>query len=282
MGKCLLAGATVTRVSHVPFNQLLPGPHMTRSLAWPGSCWPDDPGPAVVRLHRILSRAMVGGLAIFLAFVAAALVAPGGRAAMVGLEIAVIAAGAWVVVRGFMRGLGMIEVLAILAVALGMLETPDVTGSAIHFAGYACFSLFVVAAAVAFRQGWCFGLLAFGLMCVLGVRLTSDHPISRFEVDNNIFPVMFAVAVGIFVRLLIGRAEQIDAAAAAAEAIERTNQQAQVQEVVEASVQRVLHDEVISALRAIHDLGQSNPEAVRAAANAAVAAVTALDEAASP
>lgn len=244
---------------------------------WPPSCWPTSAGPATTRLRRFVSRGICGLLTIGLVFVLPGALDGATPPATRWGAIGVVMAGCWVIWRGTRVGFALAELLVLLAITIGTFLTPDTTGSTLHFAGFLTLATYLVACVSAVKMPWVLLLGILGLVGGVGGQMWQDGRLAMAPVDMAVIPLMLAMSGAGFMHLLIERATRIDASATEALALEIANERTRAREAAEATVQRVLHDEVISALRAVHDLGDTRPDDVRRAAERAVAAIEALD-----
>lgn len=247
----------------------------------PLSCWPRDSGPAVVRVRRIVSRGIAGFLALALLLVLPDVLNSDLSATSRGWSVAVAILGYLVASRGLRGRFGARDLVAFLGVVLLVFAVADPTGSILHFAGGLVIAAYFLACATSLSF-W--GVAAFctaGAVGSVGVQWSAEGAVTAAPADLALLLLGMAVSASAFMRVLIDRAWEIDQVSAETLAVQLALEQAQARDRAAARVQRVLHDEVIGALRTIAECGEADVDRVRAAAGEAVAAIEAVSKAAS-
>lgn len=248
------------------------------TIASAGVVWPAVAGPAVLRLRRLTSRGACGLASVGIITLLIEVLTGGEpfQTRVAGLTLVLV--GLAVVIRGTLRWLTPGSVLGVLALALGAFVLPDITASSLSFAGGLLMGTFLLASMTTLRPVPSVVMTSSGLSLGVVVQWIHAGTTTMAPVDLAVLLMGIATAGSVFMPLLIKQATALDEASAGALRDELELTKARSHDAAALTVQRVLHDDVIAALRVIIDYGDLDITAAQRAAARACAAIAELEQ----
>lgn len=249
------------------------------TVTWQLSRWNDRDRAATVRLRRALNRGVGVLLLLPASFTLADVVDAGTGPAGRLIAAAVVLVSAALAARALTRWLGPAELVLLALATLATYSVPDVTGSRLHFSGDLMVFLFLLACVTTLRTA-VLALFALPLLAA-SVLLQWEHTARPWSepVDAAVLFLAGGLSASALVTSLARGSRRLERVGARVLATELENRMHHLQEDAESSVRRLLHDDVITALRAVVDLSPADPEGAREVAARAVESVgTLVDE----
>lgn len=239
--------------------------------------WPDDAGPSVRFLSRMLSALLAGSVALVAVYqvVDRALGTNDNWAPTAGI----VSLLGWFVWRGATRPLRAPDLLIMVAACLvDLAEAALSDATALNLSTTVLSSLFVVAAPSVLRRRPAVVIgVAFVVLLGLAQALLAGQ-VGRQILDVAVINVAFVFTVMVLIDLLHRAARVNDRLHDQLRAAQVSARQALTRQRTEDRAQRLIHDEVITALRVVADRSVSDPALVRVTCRDAVAAVRAFGE----
>lgn len=240
--------------------------------------WPGDAGHSVRMLGRVLSVLLAAMVALIVVYqLVDSLLPPSGSMPRTALMVTLLTIFVW---RGATGSLGAADLLILVAACLvDLVEATLSEADTLNLSTTVLSSLFVVAAPCLLRRraAVVVGISFVVLLAAAQVWLAGQ--VGRQILDVAVINVAFVFTVMVLVDLLHRAARVNDDLHERMHEGRVREQRARSRQRSEARAQRLIHDEVITALRVVADRATADPEAVRTACRDAVAAVRAFGRA---
>lgn len=176
-------------------------------------------------------------------------------------------------VRSLLGAIGVADLVVSAVAVIGANVTPDLTGSNAAFTGSTVFAVWLVAATANLAPRVVGHALVYSTAAFLLISWFAGTQSWTSVLDAAVFNVAMCIAEMAFLRVLVRSSRTQDVLTEEMTALEIGAALWNLQQASSATVRRVLHDEVISALRAVAELPPERHDQVLNASRRAVLAV---------